>query len=391
MAGRSARRLPGTRLLPGLTLWVAACQSVLGIEDWSKLPEAGGENAGGASGASSKADAGDEAKDRGGADGESSAGAGGDGVGPDKDPDGGSAQGGMAGADLGGAGGDGGGAAPRAEAGSGGSVGGGSTCANGFADCDADPNTCETDLNLVSACGTTCEDRVPCSTNNATSTSCEDGRCVPVCNPGYGDCTGENDGCETRLDSVESCGVCGGVIRACNSDQVCQDGLCVENAPYDLGESSTDGWAPFTPVANRWYIVKVRVPRDADVLALRLIGRSNQGVARMALWEDEGGQPGEFVAQSDEFDVAAGVRSAEPRPVATRVEAGKDYWLGAVFELEAELYSSTATGNLVFTFEQLFSDNPATTLAPFPASSAQVGAIENMALNFFLLLQDTPS
>ncbi|MFH2007115.1 MAG: putative metal-binding motif-containing protein, partial [bacterium] len=60
----------------------------------------------------------------------------------------------------------------------------------------------QSDINHCGACGNTC-------TNGHGTTVCVSGVCTPTCAAGWGDCNGDpDDGCETDLSSVGTCGSC---------------------------------------------------------------------------------------------------------------------------------------------------------------------------------------
>jgi len=126
-------------------------------------------------------------------------------------------------------------------------------CDDAFGDCDADARTgCETSLNDVNncgACGKVCPDTegVP---------NCVAGKCGHTdCNPGLGDCDG-NETCETRLsDDPANCGRCGNVCSVANGSSACVDGECTVkacDAPHeDCNGMLEDGCeADLTSAAN---------------------------------------------------------------------------------------------------------------------------------------------
>lgn len=84
------------------------------------------------------------------------------------------------------------------------------TCNSGFGNCDGvASNGCETNLNLTAGCGTTCAGRVNCTTSvqNATSIGCSAGACTFTCNGGFGNCDATaSNGCETNLNATATCG-----------------------------------------------------------------------------------------------------------------------------------------------------------------------------------------
>ncbi len=102
--------------------------------------------------------------------------------------------------------------------------GGARPCDDGFADCnEISADGCETALNTVTDCGAC---GVTCSTPNGSST-CERGQCALLaCDVGFGDCDADpNNGCETALNTLSNCGVCG---AECSGDSVsCASGTCL--------------------------------------------------------------------------------------------------------------------------------------------------------------------
>ncbi|MEM7606026.1 MAG: hypothetical protein AAF411_11790 [Myxococcota bacterium] len=70
-------------------------------------------------------------------------------------------------------------------------------------------------------------------TNEGFCESGGSGRCTyRNCGTGFEDCDGNrSNGCEVSLDSNANCGMCG---RRCASNQTCQAGECLENAPAEM-------------------------------------------------------------------------------------------------------------------------------------------------------------
>ncbi len=98
-------------------------------------------------------------------------------------------------------------------------------------DCDGETDEdfdLNTDVNNCGGCGNAC-------TNEHGTTSCEDGKCVPQCADGFGDCDRDpNNGCETDLSTVDSCGTCM-KDEDCYDGFFCKDGVCVKK--YENGHS----------------------------------------------------------------------------------------------------------------------------------------------------------
>ena len=96
-------------------------------------------------------------------------------------------------------------------------------CDDGFASCDGVANTgCETDINTLSNCGVC---GLECDGTQGTPT-CDRGRCEITCSAGFANCGGDNDGCESDLASGATCGDC---VTACPSEMPHCDGpmMCV--------------------------------------------------------------------------------------------------------------------------------------------------------------------
>jgi hypothetical protein len=91
----------------------------------------------------------------------------------------------------------------------------GETCCEGrCVDVETDPANC-------GSCAATC------TAPNASST-CQSGRCVNLCQPGFGDCdrNGQN-GCEVDLtSSAFHCGACGAACPMARESAVCDTGRC---------------------------------------------------------------------------------------------------------------------------------------------------------------------
>lgn len=107
-------------------------------------------------------------------------------------------------------------------------------CASGYADCDDKPeNGCETDLSRLSSCGACGRSCV----QPHAATACQDGKCVTLrCDPGYDTC-GDDSACRSLLDDAHNCGACG---NACAADMKCVGGRCTANN-CDATHADCDG------------------------------------------------------------------------------------------------------------------------------------------------------
>ncbi|MEZ4314385.1 MAG: fibrinogen-like YCDxxxxGGGW domain-containing protein, partial [Polyangiaceae bacterium] len=100
------------------------------------------------------------------------------------------------------------------------------SCAPGFANCNGSPDDgCESNLATDTAncgsCGSEC-------LNANGGVTCDQGACVPACDPSYGNCdaSGQN-GCETLLTTKTDCGACGVACNPANANSSCTTGACV--------------------------------------------------------------------------------------------------------------------------------------------------------------------
>jgi hypothetical protein len=118
-------------------------------------------------------------------------------------------------------------------------------CETGTGDCDGDAsNGCETDLTADGAnCGTCGE---VCGTDHTTASSCSAGQCQLACDTGFDDCDGDaGNGCEAALDdSLAHCGACNAYCGAADASGSCAGGectlTCVSGAD-DCNDDMTDG------------------------------------------------------------------------------------------------------------------------------------------------------
>jgi hypothetical protein len=120
------------------------------------------------------------------------------------------------------------------------------SCDSGYGDCDGDyRNGCETPLNTVQNCGM-CGSNCNALANTAT-TSCDAGTLtckIGSCDANYSDCDGTaSTGCEADLRSVQNCGGCAnkGQNQPCqglsNANTSCSTGSCV------ISSCSSSSWA----------------------------------------------------------------------------------------------------------------------------------------------------
>ena len=107
-------------------------------------------------------------------------------------------------------------------------TGGGCVCTEaGWDNCNSDDSDgCETDLmTTVAHCGAC---GMACNLPNVNEHSCVGGACmITSCDPGWGDCNGvDSDGCETPLDTLTNCGVCGNGCDLANASESCSTRSC---------------------------------------------------------------------------------------------------------------------------------------------------------------------
>jgi hypothetical protein len=107
-------------------------------------------------------------------------------------------------------------------------------CDPGFGDCDEDPsNGCEASVDDVNNCGK-CNNVCPFDEEKNETPNCVYRKCgVTPCDPGFGDCDGDND-CETSLkEDVNNCGRCGNKCTLVHGTPACVDGQCVVDSCED--------------------------------------------------------------------------------------------------------------------------------------------------------------
>jgi len=128
------------------------------------------------------------------------------------------------------------------------------TCNSGFDNCDMMAgNGCEQALNTTSHCGAC---NATCTRANATPT-CGSGTCaIASCNPGFGNCDGNDEnGCETPLNTLSNCGACNATCSLANAGESCSTGTCTLGT-CDSGFGNCDSVAsngceaPLTTASN---------------------------------------------------------------------------------------------------------------------------------------------
>ncbi len=98
------------------------------------------------------------------------------------------------------------------------------------------------------ACGAC--DRL-CSTTNTDKVSCSGGICTSTCLPGFANCTTPaaptpDDGCETKLDALDSCGACGKKCDTASSTGAACTGTTCTYTGCNTGFGDCDTAAPNT-------------------------------------------------------------------------------------------------------------------------------------------------
>jgi len=99
------------------------------------------------------------------------------------------------------------------------------SCDAGFDNCDKDDkNGCEAKLDSIETCGT-CTNK--CEFQNANA-ACASGTCfLATCKTGFGDCDGlRKTGCETPVTTLTNCGACRKPCTIKNGSGDCSSGTC---------------------------------------------------------------------------------------------------------------------------------------------------------------------
>ena len=101
-----------------------------------------------------------------------------------------------------------------------------SSCSAGFGNCDGNAlNGCENTLDSLANCGSC---GTACSRANAAASCSGDSCHISICNPGFGNCDGNDlNGCENTLNSLTNCVDCGTPCSRANAAATCASGSCV--------------------------------------------------------------------------------------------------------------------------------------------------------------------
>ncbi len=184
---------------------------------------------------------------------------------------------------------------------------------------------------------------------------------------GEASCGGDCAQGEVACDGADVVTCDGGTyvtLMACDTPaEICRDGACEANEPYDVGYSESDGWTSFTALSNRIYAVPVTVPRRATLQSLRLAGAGAGVSAVMALYEDDGDRPGERLAGTSAFNVGAMTNVALPLSAVT-LEANQTYWATVIFSANVSFQQKVGSGYVATTTFPTIPDS-------FPAGSAE--------------------
>ena len=164
---------------------------------------------------------------------------------------------------------------------------------------------------------------------------CSNGACVA--------CTGSQKTCingDAYICSSESWSL----LADCSPpSQICKSGVCAANNPYSVGFSSALP-DPVSPANDILYLQKMpALSVDADLISLGMIGRvaNVNAFGRFVIYSDNAGAPGAYLARTGDVSIKAGFTEDVPIPLATKLSAGKTYWVGAVFTGGATTYGQS--------------------------------------------------
>jgi hypothetical protein len=195
--------------------------------------------------------------------------------------------------------------------------------------------------------------------------------CAFECDSTYGDCNDnlDADGCETWLAVEDNCGTCG---NTCDQGLLCADGACAITNTHGNDQEFNEG---NTSTANYLLGNSVYLPAG-KVTHLSLIAKQGGQKVKLALYADQGGNPGALVAQTPETDVQVGNLEISVGD-AVDVAAG-DYWLLAVYDQDASVGIDTSDPNEPVKYISLNFANP----LPDPLPGAQ--SYNGQTLNYYV-------
>ena len=237
-------------------------------------------------------------------------------------------------------------------AGAAGAAGGpGTDCPAGTADCDDNPDDCETDATLLTSCGAC---GVSCSDTNG-KVICGDSGCeVTSCMPGFGDCNDSGtDGCETDLASAENCGVC---QHDCGGG-ACTTGLCAgtqlgtASAPYRWALTNDaiyrfDCNTPGYGISASYSLVRTPLDGGAEVV----MAADNKGVGGLTVddqfvyWAVNGTPPAVFKKAHNAAAATVPTPMFEPvsLPMQLKLQGSAMYWTA----FDGQIYTRALSANV---------------------------------------------
>jgi len=124
----------------------------------------------------------------------------------------------------------------------------------GHADCDRDHVSCETDISTdVDHCGS-CQNVCRFTSNTPHAMlGCRSERCQAVCDAGFGDCDGDyRNGCEQPLSTPQHCGKCEVSCEYAHAASACVGGKCQRSTCEDnYADCDGDGKSCEQSLVNR--------------------------------------------------------------------------------------------------------------------------------------------
>ena len=235
-----------------------------------------------------------------------------------------------------------------------------------------------TDVNNCGLCGHVC------AGDNAAWT-CAASKCVPMCNPGWGNCDGDpSNGCEADIaGNALMCGSCGmpeSSTSVCESD-VCQNGVCAIGDRF--GGTCTQFQDPTgrLPTFNPNMIVGARFWSGSGGRVTGIgITTAPPGTshAYLAIYKDSQNGPGDLVAESQEVPLTGGMTVAPVLHTTANhidLESGRSYWVMAVSDgslvfLQCSGASTWAYGALPFGVPPAMLSTPTVSFTVVPTDYA---------------------